>query len=263
MSNTRDVRASLRRPEIAIILVGLSLLECRPKAMIGPEPNEPSTQPEAAGAAEHRAAAAREEQRLSRHEELYDPDARQSIRRCDPARANRIPREPICWIETINPTAVHLQEIESHRMRAVEHRRSARELRAVEEQVCAGLAPDDRDVSPFSHRGDILGVSPLEDEGTTKPRPQRRVVGATVMFRSVPGLTVTELQQLVDCHLARNATIGYEMASTEMGGCLLTQQGTHAHVRAIESGFAVDVRADDSAAGLEIWRRAQLLASVN
>ena len=71
-----------------------------------------------------------------------------------------------------------------------------------------------------------------------------------------------ELQQLVDCHLARNATIGYEKASSEMGGCLLTQQGTRAHVRALESGFAVDVRADDSAAGQEIWRRAQLIASV-
>lgn len=262
MSNTRDVQSSMRRSFVGFVALGFSLVACQPKAMIGPEPNEPSTEPEAAGAAEHRAAAAREEQRLNRHEQLYDPSARQTIRRCDPGRANRIPREPICWDETINPTAVHLQEVESHRKRAVEHRKAARELRAVEEQACAGLAPDDRDVSPFSHRADILGVSPLE-EGRVKPRAQRRIVGATVTFRQVPELTVAELQQLIDCHLARNATIGYERASSEMGGCLLTQQGTRAHVRALDSGFAVDVRADDPAAGQEIWRRAQLLASVH
>jgi hypothetical protein len=230
--------------------------------MIGPEPNEPSTRPEAASAAEHRAAAKREEARLARHQELYDPKAQRTIRRCNAGSETRAPGEPICWIETINPTAVHLQEIEAHRMRAVEHRKSARELRAVEERVCAGLAPDDRDVSPFSHRADILGVSPLQDTPAT-PRREAPIVGATVLFRPVPGLTVAELQQLVDCHLARNATIGYETASTEMSGCLLTQQGTHATVRPLEGGFAVDIKADDVAAGHEIWRRAQLLASVN
>lgn len=230
--------------------------------MIGPEPNEPATKREAAGAAEHRAAAQREEQRLARHQELYDPNAKQRVRRCDAASAKRAPGEPICWVETINPTAVHLQEIEAHRMRGVEHRKAARELRAVEERVCTGLASDDRDRSPFSHRADILGVSPLE-AGPAERRNQPLIVGATVLFRPVPGLTVAELQHLVDCHVARNATIGYETASTEMGGGLLTQQGTHATVRALESGFAVDIRADSPTSGQEIWRRAQLLASVN
>ena len=147
-------------------------------------------------------------------------------------------------------------------MRAVEHRKAARDLRAVEERACTGLAPDDRDVSPFAHRGDILGVSPLE----AKPKGsghQRQVAGATVMFRPVPGLTRAELQHVVDCHLARNATIGYQTGSTEMAGCLLTQPGTHASVRALESGFAVDVTGDSAATGEEIWRRAQLLAAVN
>jgi hypothetical protein len=173
------------------------------------------------GAAEHRAAAKREERRLARHQELYDPKATQKVRRCDTAR------------------------------------------RAVLRVSCAGLAPDDRDVSPFSHRADILGVSPLE-AGPAQPRQKPRTVGATVLFRPVPGLTVAELQQLVACHLARNATIGYEKAGAEMGGCLLTQQGTQATVRALESGFAVDIRADSpTTTGQEIWRRAQPLASVN
>jgi hypothetical protein len=147
-------------------------------------------------------------------------------------------------------------------MRAADHRKSARELRAVEEQVCAGLAPDDRDLSPFSHHGDILGVGPFAAAPVLR-RNQPRIVGATVLFRPVPGLTLAELQHLFDCHLARNATIGYATASAEMGGCLLTQEGTRATVRAVDNGFAVDVTADSASVGQEIWRRAQLLASGN
>jgi hypothetical protein len=244
------------------LLASLALAACRPAAMIGPEPNEPATQPTATGAAQHQAAAKREEARLEQHQKLYDPRATQSVRRCDAAHVTRSPGEPICWLETVNPTAVHLKEIEDHRLRAAEHRRAARELRAIEEQACAGVAPEDRDVSPFSHRADILGVSPLED-APGKPKAQRRILGATVVFRPVPGLTASELQRLVDCHLARNATIGYETASREMDHCLLTQRGARASVRSLESGFAVDVKADDSFAGREIWRRAQALAAVD
>ncbi len=262
MRRTKIFETRVPTRAIALVVVGMGLAACGPKAMIGPEPNEPATEPEAVGAAEHRAAAKREERRLARHQELYDPKASRKVRRCDADRASRAPGEPICWIETMNPTAVHLQEVESHRMRGVEHRKSARELRAVEERVCSGLAPDDRDISPFSHRADILGVSPI-DAGPAQPRRQPLIVGATVLFRPVPGLTLEELQQLVDCHLARNATIGYETAAAEMGACLLTQQGTQATVRALESGFAVDIKADSPSAGQEIWRRAQLLASVD
>jgi hypothetical protein len=245
-----------------VLLASLALAACRPAAMIGPEPNEPATQPEATGAAQHQAAAKREEARLEQHQKLYDPKATQSVRRCDAAQFTRSPGEPICWLETINPTAVHLKEIEDHRLRAAEHRRAARELRATEERACAGIALEDRDVSPFSRRGDILGVSPLEST-PGKPVAQGQIVGATVIFRPVPGLTAGELQRLVDCHLERNATIGYDTASREMEHCLLTQRGARASVRTLESGFAVDVRADDPFAGREIWRRAQALAAVD
>jgi hypothetical protein len=262
MRNTRKFQSMTPRTGMLLtLLASVALAACRPPAMIGPEPNEPATRTDATGAAEHHAAARREEARIGRHEELYDPKAAQSFRRCDPEHANRAPGEAICWIETVNPTAVHLKEIEDHRLRAAEHRRAARELRAIEEQACSGIAADDRDVSPFSHRGDILGVSALEDD-PAKPKRQRRVLGATVVFRPVPGLTARELQHLVDCHLARNATIGYESATREMEHCLLTQRGARATVRPLETGFAVDVRADDPSAGQEIWRRAQALAAV-
>ena len=47
-----------------------------------------------------------------------------------------------------------------------------------------------------------------------------------------------------------------------LDGCLLTHPGTQATVRPLESGFAIDIRADNPTTGQEIWRRAQLLASV-
>jgi len=262
MRTPEKFQPTTARPFVPLALVAsVALAACRPPAMIGPEPNEPATRADATGAAQHNAAAQREEARIGRHEELYDPKAAQSFRRCDPEQANRQPGEPICWIETVNPTAVHLKEIEDHRLRAAEHRRAARELRGIEEQACSGIASDDRDVSPFSHRGDILGVSALEDD-PDKPKRLRRVIGATVVFRPVPGLTASELQHLVDCHLARNATIGYESASREMEHCLLAQRGARATVRPLKTGFAVDVRADEPFAAREIWRRAQALAAV-
>jgi hypothetical protein len=243
------------------VLAWIGLAACGPSAMIGPEPNEPSTEPHATGAEEHRAAAQREEKRLSRHQELYDPHAQEAIQRCDPSRAQRAPGEPICWVETINPTAVHLQEVREHRLRAVEPRKAARDLQDVEARSGVGLAAEDREMSPFSHGGDILGVNPLE-EPIGKSPSKRRLVGATILFRPVPGLTAAALQQLVNCHLARNATIGYSVAAHEMEHCPLTERGATASVRPVSEGLAVDVRAEEPTAAQAIWRRAQQLAVV-
>jgi hypothetical protein len=242
----------------ATLLLGLLAVGCGSAAKIGPEPNEPGTGTNEQGAAQHRAAAQLESARLERHKELYDPHAKQGITRCDPGSPERYPSAPICWVETVNPTAVHLEEVEAHRMRAVQHRKAARELQDVEDRACAEVATEDRDMSPFSHRGDILGVSPLEEgKGKTK-----RLVGATVVFRSVPRLSTAELQRIMDCHLARNAVIGHEVAGAEMEHCPLTERGASARVRAVEGGFAVDVWAPDASVGQAIWRRAQSLATL-
>lgn len=244
----------------ALLVIGLLATSCAPAAMVGPEPNEPGTAPHEQGAAQHRAAAKKEADRLERHKELYDPSAKQLVKRCDPTLATEYPATPICWVEMVNPTAIHLKEMEEHRMRAVQHRQAARELRAVEARACAGLAEEDRDMSPFAHRRDILGVSPLEESapGTN----QRRLIGATILFRRVPRLTANELQRIVDCHLARNAAIGHDVAANEMAHCPLTERGARATVRALDKGFAVDVRGDDPSTAQAIWRRAQALASV-
>lgn len=242
----------------ACVTLLLSLLgaACGPAAKIGPEPNEPGAEEQ--GVTQHRAAAQVESARLERHKELYDPHAKQQIKRCDPGAPGQYPATPICWVEAVNPTAVHLQEVEEHRMRAVHHRKAARQLQEVEDKACANVAAEDRDMSPFSHRGDILGVNPLE-EGRGK---KKHLVGATVVFRSVPRLTAAELQRIVDCHLARNAAIGHDVAGAEMEHCPLTERGASAEVRPVEGGFAVDVRAASAGAAQAIWRRAQALAAV-
>jgi hypothetical protein len=242
-----------------LLVTSLWLAACGPAASIGPEPNEPGTQPHELGAAQHRDAAKREATRLEQHKELYDPAATTSVKRCDPGLPNQYPATPICWVETINPTAVHLQEVEDHCRRAVEHRKSARDLRAVEAAACASVANEDRDMSPFAHRSDILGVNQLE-EPADAPKKRRHLVGATVVFRAVPRLTADELQRIVNCHLARNAAIGHDIATVQMAHCPLTERGARATVRPLAEGFAVDIRSDDSLAARAIWRRAQALA---
>jgi len=66
----------------------------------------------------------------------------------------------------------------------------------------------------------------------------------------------------MDCHLARNASIGYDVAAREMQHCPLTQPGATASVRRVSGGFAVDVRSEDALAAQAIWRHAQQLAVV-
>ena len=132
--------------------------------------------------------------------------------------------------------------------------------------ACAGLAEDDRDISPFAHARDIASVSELRQEKTSQSLTKQVVggtTGARIVLRAVPGLTEQWLQRIVDCHLARNAALGHEAASTEMAFCPLTLRAAQARVSALDSGFAVDVRSDDPEAAKEIWQRAQLLAQAS
>jgi hypothetical protein len=139
-------------------------------------------------------------------------------------------------------------------------------LRDAEARACAGLAEEDRDMSPFSHAADIQSVSPRHEEpkgergtptavGRAQDRMPTRLVGATVVFGAKPGLTAEWLQRIVDCHLARNAAVGHDMS--EMPDCPLVPRGAQATVRSAGGGFAVDVRADDDKTAAEILQRAQ------
>jgi hypothetical protein len=163
----------------------------------------------------------------------------------------------ICWTSVSHPTAETRLRAEMHRRKAADHRAASQQLRNAESQACAGIPERDRDESPFLHREDIESVAPLYAPRSSKIGGQR-LVGATVRFRAVPGMTAEWLQRIVECHMARNAALGYEMP--EMNECPLMIKSATATVTSTGNGFAVNVRSNDIEAAQAIQRRAEALA---
>ncbi len=209
------------------------------------------TQPHEMSAAQHQAAATREENQAAEHSSKYDSSAGGKDVRCPGGRGG------VCWTRSTNPSASHHKDAEEHRKLAAAHRVASQALRDAEAQACAGLPEEDRDVSPFEHDADIQSVTLLQEERRVGKTTTKRDAGATIVFRATPGLTAEWLQRVVSCHLARNAAVGHDMP--EMSACPLVPEGAQAKVRALGAGFAVDVHADDPKTAAEIWRRAQLV----
>lgn len=212
------------------------------------------TQPHEMSQAGHQAAAAQEEALAAEHAAEHDPAAEQTKKRCLGAA---VTGGEVCWTETINPTEEHIKAAEQHRELAAQHRAASKGLADAEARACKGISDSDRDTSPFAHRADIQSVSRLQEDTSAGKISVKRDAGATIVFRATPGLTAEWLQRIVDCHLARNAAVGHDMP--EMPYCPLVLRGAQATVRSAGDGFAVDVRADDSATAAEIWRRSQQL----
>ncbi len=229
---------------------------CGAPAMIGPEPNEPGIEPEEAGAEAHLAAAHREEARLVQHQKAYDPKASQAVRRCNPNHSADNKGSPACWIETINPTSIHLTEVDIHRNRAAFHRKAARDLRAEEKRACSGIPDKFQGRSPLDRPRNILGVSPLEREGS------KEVEGAVVILRRLTDLTPEVLQKIADCAIARSAVQGYGLPTFDANRSPLAERGARATVRPVKMGLAIEIRADDPFAARAILVRSQRMAAV-
>lgn len=211
------------------------------------------TRPHDMSAPQHEAAAAQEDEQASEHAAQHDPKATTTEERCSAGKGR------VCWTATTNPTARHVKTSAEHRELATQHRAASRALRDAEARACGGISEDDRDTSPFAHVADIRSVTELKGESqlrTGKVKTER-TVGATITLNAVPGLTEEWLQRIVNCHLARNAAVGHEMA--EMPYCPLVPRGAEATVRSVGDGFAVDVKAEEADTSREIWRRAQNL----
>jgi hypothetical protein len=188
------------------------------------------------------------------HAGQYDPQAGTTQKQCGPGSHG----PGLCWTSVGNPTEQHLKAAEEHRRHAAEHRAASAALREAEARACAGIPPDDRDISPFDHKEDIAAVEPLTERlGTSVTDTSERIAGAVVTFRAVPGMTSEWLQRIVDCHLARNASLGH--AVPEMPDCPLVPRGAQARVRSTGDGFAVEIRSDDAATAREILARAKRL----
>jgi hypothetical protein len=143
------------------------------------------------------------------------------------------------------------------RRAAAMFRTEARALRHAEDRACAGLDLDERDVSPFYHRDDIVSVRVLTEKARTGKGSFVRTAGARVQFRAVPGLTAARLRLGIYCQLARAAAVGYSLP--EMGYCPLSLDGVEAEVFVSGNGFAVELRAEDAQTVEEILRRVHAL----
>jgi hypothetical protein len=110
-----------------------------------------------------------------------------------------------------------------------------------------------------SGTADIRSVGAFEEETQLGKRSVKKTVGVQVVFRAVPGMTAEWLQRLTNCHLARNAAVGHEAASSEMSYCPLTLNDVRATVRSVGDGFTVIVRSDDPKTVKEILRRSDSL----
>ena len=164
----------------------------------------------------------------------------------------------VCWTSVGHPTAETRLRAEQHRRMAADHRAASQALHDAEARACVGIPELDRDESPFQHREDIESVSPLYVPLSAKSGAQR-LVGATVQFRAVPGMTAEWLQRIVDCHMARNAAMGYQMP--EMAECPLMVKGATATVTSTGNGFVVRIEAQDYDAASAIRERAQALTT--
>jgi hypothetical protein len=240
-SSSKFLSLPTRASFAGILLLALSSAACASRA------TKPSVPP--LSVAEHEITAADLEKAAQASEQKYDPDANLASL-CHGSALHARESGEVCWTSVTNPTEEFLKHAAAHRRLATAHRAAAQSLRDAESRACSGVAPDDRDESPFDHREDILRIEPLLSAFSTVPWTE----GVVVTFRAVPGMTTEWLQTLMDCQIARNAALGNDVP--EMQHCLLVPRGVHAHVTKTREGFAVAIRAADEATANEILRRA-------
>jgi len=209
------------------------------------------TEPNAMTAGQHEAAAKSEEQAAKEHPAQYDPSqAVLPTINCPFSAGLNCYR---AWTSVESPTERHLAEGKRHAELAAQHRAASQALRDAETRSCKNVPEGDQDVSPFYHREDIVSVATLK-ANVPYGGP---IIGAEVVFASLPGMTAEWLQRVVDCHLARNAVLNdaEKMASY----CPLAVPHVKAAVRSVGSGFAVDVTSNDEKSVREIISRAEAL----
>jgi hypothetical protein len=185
--------------------------------------------------------------------------------RTDPAamvvrcQSNGIWMEGPCWTALVNPSSSEMFRT-ARLQAAVDHRRAeSADLRDAEALSCAGVSPEDRNASPLQHDGDTVGFAEIRASDRLTSSWEKRLMGASVRVRAVPGLTVERLQHLVDCHIKRNLAAGY--ALTEMESCPLSLRGVRAVVAGPSGGvFTVSISSDDGGTALEILKRSKTLA---
>ena len=200
------------------------------------------------GVEQHERAAEANERAAASERRQYDPSRTAFVNECPFAGSKH---ESPCWTLDQNPTAIHLQEAERHMRAAEAHRRASIQLREAEARACTGLSDHDRDTTPFSHRDDVIAAEPLREDSGDRTRE----LGAVFTFRDVRGLTTERLQKLIDCHVARNAALGFSQDEPDDP---LDMPGVTARVH---QGLRVEVVANVQKTAREIQARATRLTA--
>jgi hypothetical protein len=212
-------------------------------------------------AAEHDRAAAKEEALATSRKDLFRPRAGLSLGSCDrsvaSAEADRaVAASYPCLSASANPTAKYLAEAKRHRADAAAHRAASQVLREAEARACAGIADEDRELSPLEHCEDIVAIEPLYRK--VSGHVGQRLAGATVFFRVLGG-SGAWLSRVVGCHMARNAVLGVD--PHEAPQCPLELKDVTAQVLQTWDGVALEIRSDSSEVAEEILRRATAFAA--
>lgn len=210
------------------------------------------TRPDDMSAAAHDVEAEAHQRAAAQQEVLAAPTHTEVETRC----VGKAAVSGICWTSTRVVTDEHKRIADEHRRIAAEHRAASATLRDAEAKSCTGVDPSDRDLSPFLHREDVARVDPMYTLATIDKSHAANLVGATIEFRDLPGLTRERLQHVIDCHLARNAALGHPAT---MPDCPLMPRGVHAQVDTAEGHLVVSIKADDQAGANEVYARASRL----
>ena len=222
-------------------LLLLALLGCRIREAQIIEPSDMS-------AVAHDEAARAEEQEAQAHLEAAEIYPDEGVRGCHEVGIIYFP----CWSQLANMVEYNLWEAKQHQRRAKEHVAAAVMLRDAENRTCQGISAENKEISPFYHRADIAEVhSVFSAKDASEP------IGADVVFRAVPGMTRQNLQQIIDCQMARNAALGYD--ESWMPLCPLMLPEITATVQESEGSLVVSLRSKDLKTAAELNSRALLL----
>jgi hypothetical protein len=240
-------------PDMRTLLLLVAVAGCTTPARVPPRPM--GVQAHLAEAARHDADALALEDRALVRERMASPPPTRFV--CgDQALADQVTsggerlgvRAP-CWSGELGAIERYRASAARLRADARQHRARARALVVAARTWCASLPPDELDHSPFDHREDLAAVS-AELDGD-------RIRGARIRFRPVPNLTADWLRQTLACHQAISAAEGYD--PMHLTSCPVVVPGAETSVIEDEAGLVVVVRAEDPAAALVIYARAEAL----
>lgn len=190
----------------------------------------------------------------SRHEQAAataESEAMEHAARFDPAQARRVTTR--AGITEVNPTGEHGHSAAKLQAEASQHRAAARALRDAEARACSAIPGSHAELAPFFRRDDVERVTPLYASSGR----DGALRGASIRLKHADGVTADSVQRALDCHLARNAALGFD--APEMGHCPLAARGVRATAREQGGRVVVDVTASRTAVADAVLARADLL----